>query len=76
MYVRFTLSLRNVEDLLPERGIDFNHETVRIWWNKSGPMFVTEIRKKRIRQMHAHSNLQWHFDEVFVKTNGETHYYY
>jgi putative transposase len=34
MYVRFPLSLRNVEDLLAERGIDLSHETVRFWWNR------------------------------------------
>ena len=38
MYVRFPLSLRNVEDLLFERGIDICHETVRMWWNRFGPM--------------------------------------
>ena len=46
MYVRFPLSLRNVEDLLHERGIDICHETVRYWWNRFGPMFAREIRKK------------------------------
>ncbi|HUS39382.1 MAG TPA: hypothetical protein VMX74_08030 [Pirellulales bacterium] len=40
MYVRFPLSLRNVEDLLHERGIDISHETVRFWWNRFGPMFA------------------------------------
>ena len=74
LYVRFPLSLRNVEDLLHERGIDISHETVRYWWNRFGPMFAAEIRKKRVQQMHAHSNWQWHLDEVFVKINGETHY--
>jgi putative transposase len=74
MYVRFPLSLRNVEDLLNERGIDISHETVRFWWNRFGPIFAAEIRKKRIQQMHAHSNWQWHLDEVFAKVNGETHY--
>jgi len=74
MYVRFPLSLRNVEDLLHERGIDISHETVRFWWNRFGPMFAGEIRKRRIRQMHAYSNWQWHLDEVFVRINGEIHY--
>jgi putative transposase len=46
MYVRFPLSLRNVEDLLHERGIDICHETVRYWCNRFGPMFAREIRKK------------------------------
>ena len=50
MYVRFPLSLRNVEDLLHERGIDISHETVRFWWNRFGPMFAAEIRKRRIHQ--------------------------
>jgi len=74
MYVRYPLSLRNVEDLLHERGIDISHETVRFWWNRFGPLFAAEIRKKRSQQLRAHSNWQWHLDEVFVKINGETHY--
>jgi len=74
LYVRFPLSLRNVEDLLHERGIEISHETVRFWWNRFGPLFAAEIRKKRARRMRGHSNWQWHLDEVFVKINGETHY--
>ena len=71
MYVRFPLSLRNVEDLLHERGIDICHETVRYWWNKFGPLFAKEIRKKRMHPVPNHSNWKWHLDEVFVKINGE-----
>ena len=74
MYVRFPLSLRNVEDLLHERGIDICHETVRYWWNRFGPMFAREIRKKRMYPVPNYSNWKWHLDEVFVKINGETHY--
>ena len=74
LYVRFPLSLRNVEDLLHERGIEISHETVRFWWNRFGPMFAAEIRRKRINRMRSYSNWQWHLDEVFVKINGETHY--
>jgi len=74
MYVRFPLSLRNVEDLLHERGIDICHETVRFWWNRFGPVFAAGIRRKRINRMRSYSNWQWHLDEVFVKINGETHY--
>jgi len=48
MYVKYPLSLRNVEDLLAERGIDICHETVRFWWNRFGPMFAAEIRRKRV----------------------------
>mgnify|MGYP003115985761 CR=1 FL=1 len=74
MYVRFPLSLRNVEDLLHERGIDICHETVRYWWNRFGPLFAREIRKKRIHPSQNYSNWKWHLDEVFVKINGKTHY--
>jgi putative transposase len=45
LYVRFPLSLRNVEDLLHERGIEISHETVRYWWNRFGPMFAAELRR-------------------------------
>lgn len=42
------LSLRNVEDLLHERGIEINHETVRFWWLRFGPIFAADIRRRRI----------------------------
>ncbi len=74
LYVRFPLSLRNVEDLLHERGIDISHETIRFWWNRFGPLFAAEIRRNRVRRMRSYSNWQWHLDEVFVKINGELHY--
>ena len=74
LYVRFPLSLRNVEDLLHERGIEISHETVRFWWNRFGPMFAAEIRRNRVSRMRSYSNWKWHLDEVFVKINGETHY--
>ena len=74
MYVRFPLSLRNVEDLLHERGIDISHETVRFWWNRFGPLLAADIRKKRVKVMRSYTQWQWHLDEVFVKINGETHY--
>jgi len=73
MYIRFPLSLRNVEDLLHERGIDICHETVRFWWRRFGPMFAAEIRKRRVHGIHS-SKWRWHLDEVFVKINGERHY--
>ena len=74
LYVRFPLSLRNVEDLLHERGIDVSHETVRYWWNRFGPVFAADIRKKRAERLRAWPQWQWHVDEVFVKINGERHY--
>lgn len=74
MYVRFPLSLRNVEDLLFERGIDICHETVRLWWNRFGSMFAADIRRQRVSRMRGFRHWRWHVDEVFVKINGETHY--
>jgi putative transposase len=74
MYVRYPLSLRNVEDLLAERGIDISHETVRFWWNRFGPMFAAEIRKRRIAHMRGYPQWRWHLDEVFVKVNGKLCY--
>ena len=74
MYVRFPLSLRNVEDLLFERGIDISHETVRMWWNRFGPLFARDIRRQRVSAMRGFRHWRWHLDEVFVKINGETHY--
>lgn len=74
MYVRFPLSLQNVEDLLFERGIAICHETVRLWWNRLGPMFAADIRRRRVSQMRGVRQWSWHLDEVFVKINGERHY--
>ena len=73
LYIRYPLSLRQVEDLLFERGIDICHETVRYWWNRFGPMFAAEIRKRRIHH-GSYSNWRWHLDEAFVRINGEMHY--
>ncbi len=72
LYVRYPLSLRQVEDLLFERGINICHETVRYWWNRFGPLFAAEISKRRVHY-HSYSNWRWHLDEVFVRTNGEKH---
>ncbi|MCR9130681.1 MAG: IS6 family transposase [Alphaproteobacteria bacterium] len=74
MYIRFPLSLRNAEDLLHERGIDVSHETVRYWWNRFGPLMAREITRRRPQQLRQVRQRRWRLDEVFVKTNGETHY--
>ena len=73
LYHPLSVSLRQVEDILFERGIDISHETVRYWWNRFGPMFASEIRKRRVHGRNW-SNWRWHLDEVFVRINGETHY--
>jgi len=70
-YVRFPLSLRNVEDILHERGIDICHETVRYWWNNLGPFIAKDLKKKR---SHTPLKWRWHIDEVYVKINGKQHY--
>ena len=74
MYVRFPLSLRNVEDLLHERGVDICHESVRQWVDRFGTHFASKIRKQRASYMRQVTQWQWHLDEVFVKINGVQHY--
>ncbi|MFV0322166.1 MAG: IS6 family transposase [Alphaproteobacteria bacterium] len=70
-YVRYPLSLRQVEDILHERGIEISHEAVRFWWRRFGDKFAKSIRKKR---RNCYSNWQWHIDEVFVKIKGKRYY--
>ena len=74
LYVKYPLSLRNVEDLLAERGIDISYETVRYWWNRFGPMFAADIRRQRVSRMRGFRQWQWHLDEMYVKVNGEMRY--
>ena len=69
LYYRFTLSLRDVEDLLAERGVDVTYETVRCWANKFGPAIATNIRRKRGR-----ADSVWHLDEMVVRINGKRMY--
>jgi putative transposase len=61
----FTLSFRDVEDLLAERGIAVSYETVRRWMNHFGPMIAAQLRKRR-QKPHA----IWHLDEVYLKIDG------
>jgi len=74
MCVKYPLSLRNVEDLLSERGIAISHKTVRVWWNRFGPIFAAEIRKKRVAHMRVYPQWRWRLHEVFVKINGKLCY--
>jgi len=73
MCIRYPLSLRQVEDMLFERGIDICDETVRFWWNRFGPIFAAEIKKRRIHH-RSYSRWRWPLDEVFVRINGDPHY--
>jgi transposase-like protein len=65
LYVRFTLSFRDVEDLLAERGLDISYETVRRWVLKFGPLFARELRRRRHRP-----TARWHLDEMAVLIAG------
>jgi putative transposase len=67
MYVRFPLSLKNVEDLQFERGIDLCHETVRHWWSRFGQPFAGDIRRQRVSRMLGLRQWHWHLGEVYVK---------
>ena len=74
LYVRYPLSLRNVEDLLFEYGVDVCHETVRLWWNRFGPLFAADIRRQRVNRMRGFRHWKWHLDEMYVRINGEMRY--
>src|SRR6266436_4271184 len=69
LYLRFTLSFRDVEDLLAERGIAISYETVRRWVNHFGPIIAAELRKRRPKP-----DAVWHLDEVYLKIDGRLVY--
>jgi transposase-like protein len=69
LYLRFTLSFRDVEDLLAERGIAVSYETIRRWVNHFGPMIAADLRKRRPRP-----DTIWHLDEVYLKIAGRMVY--
>ena len=69
LYLRFTLSLRDLEDLLAERGVAVSYETVRRWVNHFGPMIAADLRKRRLKP-----HTTWHLDEVYLKIDGQMVY--
>ncbi len=69
LYLRFTLSYRDVEEMLAERGIDLTYETVRRWVAKFGPLFASELRRRRPRPTG-----RWHLDEMAVTIAGKRHW--
>ena len=69
LYLRFTLSFRDVEDLLAERGITVSYETVRRWVNHFGPKIAADLRKRRPKPYTT-----WHLDEVYLKIDGRMAY--
>jgi putative transposase len=68
-YHRFALSLRDVEDLLAERGITVSYETIRAWVGKFGTGIAKRIRAKRGRPSD-----KWHLDEVVIMIKGVKHW--
>ena len=74
MYVRYPLSLRQVEDLLHERGIDVSYEAIRFWWNRFGSTVARKLKQRQQRLHQGPDNWRWHLFEVFVKIKGETFY--
>src|SRR5215472_8789845 len=69
LYFRFHLSLRDVEELLAERGITVTYETIRAWCAKFGPSYTAGLRRRR-----AHPSDKWHLDEVQLKIKGQRHW--
>jgi putative transposase len=69
LYLRFTLSYRDVEDLLAERGLDVSYETVRRWVLKFGPLIARNLRQRRPRPSN-----RWHLDEMVVRIAGQRMY--
>jgi putative transposase len=65
----FSLSLRDVELILAERGITATHESIRQWCRKFGGDFAAKLRRRRPKPGDT-----WHLDEVFIRIRGELHY--
>jgi len=69
LYHRFTLSFRDIEELLAARGVSVSYETIRNWCHKFGQIFCAQIKKNRGKLGDT-----WYLDEVFIKINGVLHY--
>ena len=69
LYYRFSLSLRDVEELLAERGVTVTYETIRAWCAKFAPIYAAGLRRRRARPSD-----KWHLDEVPLKINGKRHW--
>jgi putative transposase len=69
LYLHFTLSYRDVEELLAERGLDISYETIRCWVLKFGPMIARRLRRNRPRPSN-----HWHLDEMVIRIAGERMY--
>ena len=71
LYFRFSVSFRDVEEMVAARGVAVSYETIRCWCDKFGKAYADGISRRRAR-----TGDRWHLDEVFLKINGITHYLY
>jgi putative transposase len=69
LYHRFPLSLRDVEEMMAERGVSVSHDTIHQWCRKFGQTYANGLRRRRARPGD-----KWHVDEVFLKIGGKTRY--
>ncbi len=69
LYYRFSLSFRDVEDLLAQRGVEVSYETIRQWCGKFGPGYAARVKRRQGRAGNT-----WHLDEVFITIRGQRHY--
>src|SRR5438477_2388422 len=69
LYYRFSLSYRDVEELMAARGLTLTYEAIRQWCLKFGQTYANDLRRRR-----PQTGDKWHLDEVFLKINGKTHY--
>ncbi len=69
LYFRFTLSNRDVEELMAQRGIEVSREAIRCWVNKFGPLIAANLRRRR-----GPATSRWHLDEMVVKIAGRRMY--
>ena len=69
LYHRFPLSLRDVEQMMAQRGVRVSYDTIHQWCRKFGQTYANGLRRRRPRPGD-----KWHLDEVFIKINGKTHY--
>ena len=69
LYHRFPLSLRDVEEMMAERGVSVSYDTIHQWCRKFGQTYANGLRRRRPRPGD-----KWHLDEMFIKIGGKTHY--
>ncbi|EFH80768.1 IS6 family transposase [Ktedonobacter racemifer] len=69
LYFRFSLSFRDVEEIMAERGVALTYETIRQWCLKFGQTYANELKRRRPK-----TGDKWHLDEVYLKINGKIHY--